>query len=100
MKKSIMIMTVSTLAVWMGGCGLKVINPNDQNPNKGTMALDISGGSPKLVGTYTCKLSSQGSRFYGLGKTEDEARKDALGKCQGRTLLSFCDEKKITCEKN
>ena len=100
MKKNIMIMTVSILAVWTSGCGLKVINPNDQNPNKGTLALDVSGGMPSLVATYTCKLDSQGSHFYGLGKTEEEARNDVLGKCQGRTLLSFCDSQKIKCEKN
>nr|BFD59111.1 hypothetical protein CKG001_12180 [Bdellovibrio sp. CKG001]BFD62489.1 hypothetical protein BdHM001_11700 [Bdellovibrio sp. HM001] len=82
------------------GCGLKVINPNDQNPNKDTLALDMSSGRPELVATYTCKVQSQGSRFFGLGKTEEEARKDALGKCRSRTLLSFCDEQKVTCEKN
>ncbi|MGE5086323.1 MAG: hypothetical protein ACM3MG_08505 [Bacillota bacterium] len=100
MKKSIIIPTVSAVLIWTSGCGLKVINPNDKNPNKGTLALDISSGSPKLVATYTCKLDSQGSHFYGLGKSEDEARKDVLGKCQGRTLLSFCDAQKIKCEKN
>lgn len=100
MTKNFIIVTVSTLAVWVGGCGLKVINPNDQNPNKGTLALDISGGSPKLVATYTCKLDSLGNHFYGFGKNEEEARNDAMGKCQSRTLLSFCDEKKVKCEKN
>ncbi len=84
----------------LSGCGLKVINPADQNPNKGTLALDMSGDGPKLVETFTCKLVSQGTRFFGFGKTEDDARKDAMGKCQSRTLLSFCEKEKITCEKN
>jgi len=82
------------------GCGLKVINPNDQNKNEGTLALDTSGGGLKLVATYTCKLESLGKRYSGLGKSEEEARKEALAKCRDNAVVSFCKEDKITCVKN
>lgn len=83
------------------GCaGIKVINPKDQNPNAGTLALDASGGGLKLVETYTCKLESMGNRFSAVGKTEEEARKEVVARCQDRTLLSFCKPEKVTCLKN
>lgn len=83
----------------MTGCGLKVINPNEPN-NKGTLALDASGGQLKLVNTYTCKLESMGHRFYAVGKTEEEARQEALAKCRDHSVLSFCKIENAKCEKN
>lgn len=83
------------------GCsGIKVINPNDKNPNSGTLALDTSSGKMKLVATYTCELNSNGKKILGLGKTEADARKEVLSKCHDRTLISFCDPEKVTCVKN
>lgn len=81
------------------GCGLKVINPNEPN-NKGTLAVDASGGSLKLVETYTCKLESMGKRFYGVAKSESEARDEALAKCRDNAVLSFCKPETAKCEKN
>ncbi len=80
-------------------CGLKVINPNEPN-NKGTLALDVSSGSPKLVETYTCKLQWMGNRFSAVGKTEAEARTEVVAKCQDRTLISNCKADNAKCEKN
>lgn len=81
------------------GCGLKVINPNEPN-NKGTLAVDVSGGSLKLVETYTCKLESMGKRFYGVAKSESAARDEALAKCRDNSVLSFCKPENTQCEKN
>lgn len=89
----VVILTIGT------GCGLKVINPNEPN-NKGTMALDMSSGSPKLVATYTCKLQWMGNRFSAVGKTEAEARTEVVAKCQDRTLISNCKADNAKCEKN
>ncbi|WP_347356922.1 hypothetical protein [Bdellovibrio sp.] len=98
--RKVVLVIAGVLVFGSVGCGLKVINPNDQNPNKDTLALDVSEGGPKLVATYTCKIVSQGSRFFGLGKTEEIAAKEALAKCRARTLLSFCDPQQVKCEKN
>lgn len=86
--------------VLFSGCGMKVIHPNDQNKDEGTLAVDLVNGQPKLVATYTCKLESMGNRFSALGKTEEEARQEVMAKCQGRTMLSFCKPEKVTCVKN
>lgn len=88
------------LSLLLSACGIKVINPNDQNQNEGTLAVDLSGGKLKLVETYTCKLESVGNRFSAIGKTEEEAKKEVVAKCKDRTLLSFCKEEKVTCIKN
>ncbi|MBK8200985.1 MAG: hypothetical protein IPK68_01210 [Bdellovibrionales bacterium] len=83
------------------GCsGMKVIHPNDENKNSGTKMLDLSGGMPKIVSTYTCKLQSMGQRVSAIGKTEKEARAEVLEKCHDKTLVSFCKEDKITCTQN
>lgn len=95
-----LVATIGILILLSAGCGMKVINPNDQNKNEGTLALDVSGGKVALVATYTCKLESMGNRFSALGKTEEDARAEVLAKCQGRTLLSFCKAENITCVKN
>lgn len=80
------------------GCGLKVIHP-DRPDEKGTLMYDPKTG--KLVGTYTCTMvGANGNRVYAIGKTEDEARQEALLKCQDQTLISFCKSSKMSCEKN
>lgn len=84
----------------VGCAGMKVIHPNDVNHNAGTMALDVTGGKIAIVETYSCKLESMGNRFTGVGKTEDEARREAVARCQDRTMLSFCKPEKAKCVKN
>lgn len=95
------ILCLSLLANFNFGCaGMKVVDPNKPN-NKGTMQLDLSSGSPKLVETYTCTIiASNGKRVYATGKNEEEARKEAIAKCQDKTLISFCKDSKVSCEKN
>lgn len=100
MKPNLLIYS-SILVLSLTGCsGIKVINPNDKNPNSGTLALDTSNGKMKLVATYTCELNSNGKKILGLGKTEEDARKEVISKCHDRTLISFCDPEKVTCVKN
>jgi hypothetical protein len=83
------------------GCaGIKVVDPNKPQ-NKGTLEVDYSDGSPKLVGTYNCTMvGANGKRVYATGKSEDEARNGAIAKCQDQTIISFCKAAKISCEKN
>lgn len=84
----------------IGCAGVKVIDPNKPN-NKGMLQLDYSSGSPKLVETYTCTMvGANGKRVYATGKSEDEARHEAIAKCQDQTIISFCKSSKISCEKN
>lgn len=89
------------LALFLGGCaGVKVIDPNKPD-NKGTLQVDYSGGSPKLVSTYTCTMvGANGKRVYAIGKSEAEARQEAIARCQDQTLISFCKVAKMSCEKN
>lgn len=85
------------------GCsGMKVINPNDPaTQNAGTKALDLSSGTPKIVSTFTCSIvASNGTRVSAIGKSEAEARKEALAKCRDQTLVSFCLEKNLKCAAN
>ncbi len=83
------------------GCaGIKVVNPNDQNKNAGTLSLDASGGQLKLVGTYTCKIESLGKRYSAVGKSEGEASKEVVAKCHDGTLLSNCKPENVKCLKN
>lgn len=84
------------------GCqGLKVVRPDDPvEQNKGTLALDVSGGSMKLVETYTCTLKSMGANFSAVGKTEESARNEVVAKCKDRTVISFCKPENATCSKN
>ncbi|WP_291516304.1 hypothetical protein [Bdellovibrio sp. ArHS] len=85
----------------LSGCaGMKVVDPNKPD-NKGQLQVDYSGGTPKLVETYTCTMvGANGKRVYATGKSEEEARKEAIAKCQDQTLLSFCKVSKMSCEKN
>lgn len=102
MKKSILFLALNIvgLLVVAGCAGMKVINPNDQNKNAGTLAVDVSDGQLKLVPTYTCKLDSMGNRFSALGKTEEEARTAVVANCRSKTLISFCEPEKAKCMKN
>ncbi|WP_413287683.1 hypothetical protein [Bdellovibrio sp. HCB337] len=100
MKKTNLVLAFSLAGFLVVGCGLKVINPNDKNPNEGTLALQTGEGGIKITGTYSCKLQSMGNRFWGMGNTEEDARKEVMAKCQSHTVLSFCDVSKATCMKN
>ncbi len=95
------ILYVFSAVLLVAGCaGLKVVDPNKPS-NKGTLQLDLSSGSPKLVETYSCTMvGANGKRVHGLGKSENEAREQTLAKCQEQTLVSFCKVSKISCEKN
>lgn len=96
MKKMLLTLCVLVLA---GCAGMKVINPNDQNKNEGTLALDTTNGF-KLVATYTCKLDSMGNRFSAIGKSEAEARDEVVARCRDKSVISFCKPEKATCIKN
>lgn len=88
-------------ALFSGCAGIKVVNPNDQNKNAGTLALDITNGKPQLIETYTCRIvASNGNRVSAIGKTEDEAKQEALAKCRDQTVISFCESKNVKCDKN
>src|ERR1700751_4162651 len=101
MKKNIWVECLS-LAVLSGVCcsGVKVVKPQDQNKNAGTLAVDWSGGSPKLVGTYTCNLKSMGNQFSAIGKSEEEARKEVVARCRNTAIITFCKSEEATCLKN
>jgi hypothetical protein len=91
---------VSIASLTSGCSGLKVIDPSKPN-NKGALQLDFSEGGPKLVGTYTCTMvGADGQRVYATGRSEEEARQEAIAKCQDQTVVSFCNVSKMSCEKN
>ena len=96
-KKSILL--IGSLLILLHACaGMKVIHP-DRPSEKGTLAYDHQTG--KLVVTYTCTMvGANGKRVYATGKSEDEARQEAISKCQDQTLVSFCKNSKMSCEKN
>lgn len=91
----------ASVAALTSGCsGLKVIDPNKPD-TKGTLQVDYSDGGIKLVGTYTCTMvGANGKRVYATAKSEEEARKEAIAKCQSETVVSFCNVSKISCQKN
>lgn len=95
------IFSIAVLASFLFGCaGVKVVNPNEPD-TKGTMQVDYSGGTPKLVGTYTCTMvGANGNRVYATAKSESEAREQAIAKCQDQTVISFCKSARISCKKN
>jgi hypothetical protein len=98
MKK--IVCSLSLVFLFFGCAGMKVVDPNKPN-NKGTLQLDYSSGSPKLVETYTCTMvAANGKRVYATGKSEDEAHKEVIAKCQDQTVVSFCKVAKYSCEKN
>lgn len=94
-------LSLSLPILFLLGCsGLKVVDPNKPN-NQGTLQVDYSSGSPKLVGTYTCTIvAANGKRLYAVGKSEKEAREEVIAQCQDQTLVSFCKKSKTSCEKN
>lgn len=87
------------LTLLFTGCaGVKVIHPNQQNKNAGTMALDKDG---RLVATYTCNIvASNGRRVSAIGRSESEARQEALAKCRDQTLISSCAPRNVKCVRN
>lgn len=89
--------TVIVLTTYIAACGLKVVNPEDEK-NKGTMAVDWSKG--EIVSTYTCKLVGIGKTYQAVGKTEAEAKKEVIARCQDGTLISVCNADKVKCFKN
>lgn len=100
MNKCIFLFFVSVVFLTSGCSGLKVLDPNKPD-TKGTLQVDYSGGGIKLVGTYTCTMvGANGKRVYATGKIEEDARKEAVAKCQSETVVSFCNVSKISCEKN
>lgn len=99
MKMHFFALTLAT-ALLSACAGMKVVDPNKPK-TQGTLQLDMSSGSPKLVGTHTCTMvAANGKRVYATGKSEKEARKEAIAKCQDKTTVSFCKVSKISCEKN
>lgn len=91
----------NSLFLFSGCAGIKVVNPNQKNDTSGTLALDITNGKIELAETYTCRIfASNGNRVSAIGKTQDEAQKEALAKCRDQTLVSFCETKNVKCEKN
>lgn len=92
----------SCLVSFLGCAGMKVVYPNDDiQKNKGTLALDLSSGTPKLVETFTCTIvASNGKRVSAIGKSEAAARNETLAKCRDQTIVSFCLEKNLKCERN
>lgn len=101
MNKYNFIFCSGIMTFFLLGCsGIKVVDPNKPN-EKGTLQLDYSSGTPKLVETYSCTMvASNGKRVTATGKTENEARQEAIARCQDQTVVSFCKAAKISCEKN
>jgi amino acid permease len=100
-KASIILLGLSLFSI--AGCsGMKVIHPDDPGTkNAGTKQLDFSSGTPKIVSTFTCSIvASDGTRVSALGKSEAEARKEALAKCRSQTLVSICREENLKCSPN
>jgi hypothetical protein len=63
--------------------------------------VDWSGGAPKIVSTYSCSIvASNGKRVSALGKSEAEARQEALAKCRDQSVVSICLEKNLSCVQN
>jgi|GEM_PF-4779761 len=90
------------LASFIGCSGMKVIHPNDPNTrNAGTMALDLSSGVPRIVSTFSCSIvAMNGTRVSAVGKSEAEARNEALAQCRSQTVVSMCLEKNLKCAAN
>lgn len=84
----------------LGCAGMQVIHPDRPN-NKDARILEIKDGAIGFAKTYTCTLvAGNRKRVYAIGKTEDEARQEAMARCRDQTVVSFCDIAKISCEKN
>lgn len=93
--------TLFKICFVLGLCGCSGLKVVDSNENAGTKAVDVSGGNLKLVDTYTCKIvASNGQRVSAVGKTENEARNEAIARCRDKTLISVCSYKNVTCVKN
>jgi hypothetical protein len=80
--------------------GMKVVNPERQK-DSGAVLLDWSGKTPKVVSTYSCSVvAGNGKRVSAIGKSEEEARNEALATCRDQTIVSVCLEKNVRCDKN
>lgn len=91
---------IAAVTFLLSSCGLKVIYPNRPD-TKGTLMVDYSGDTPKLVGTYTCTMvGGNGQRVFATDKTEESARAEVIKKCQDLTVISFCTVSRISCDKN
>ncbi len=92
--------SVVVFVLALAGCaGMKVVNPNEQKEQE-TKMVDWSGGTPKIISPYNCKLESMGNKFSALGKTEEEAKTEVLARCRDKTVISFCKAENIACSKN
>lgn len=90
----------AVMIVLFTGCsGLKVVNPEEEK-DKDTKMLDFSSGKPQIVSTYSCRMHNMGKWVTALGKTEKEARAEVLAKCRDTTIISICEENKVTCKQN
>src|SRR5690348_14426001 len=89
------------VVVMIAGCaGMKVVKPGDQNKDAGTKMVDWSGGRPKIVGTYSCKMDYNGKKLSAVGKTEEDARQEVLARCHDQSVVTFCKSDKVTCVQN
>lgn len=104
MKNSIVIAGMGILLSLLFGCsGMKVVHSGEENKNANTKMVDWSSGTPKIVSTYSCSIVSvmnNNKKITAIGKSEDEARKEALAKCRDQSLLSVCLEKNVKCVQN
>ena len=65
--------------------------------------VDWTGSTTKIVSTYSCSIvtvTADNKKVTAIGKTEAEARKEALAKCKDQILLSFCREENVKCVQN
>ena len=104
MKNAITIAGFGIFLSLLFGCsGMKVVHPDEKNKNAGTKMVDWSGGTPKIISTYSCSIvavTADNKKVTAIGKTEAEARKEALAKCKDQILLSFCREENVKCVQN
>ncbi len=100
------LITITVLGIFLSlslGCGMKVVRPDEKDKNKGTKMVDWSGGTPKIVSTYSCSIvvvADGNKKVIAIGKTEEEARKEVLAKCRDQTIVSVCLEKNVKCVPN
>jgi len=98
MSKKLVALILCFVGPLQGCSSLTVVN-SDQQKQKGTLAYDYKTG--KLVATYSCTMvGANGKRVYATAKSEEDARKEVISKCQEQTLISFCNDSKINCQKN
>lgn len=103
MKNTITIVGLGIFLSLSFGCsGMKVVRPGE-NKNADTKMVDWSSGTPKIVSTYSCSIvavTNDNKKVTAIGKSEAEARKEAIAKCRDQIMLSFCREENVKCVKN